>query len=121
MIHLNKFNESKRREGGKCSQCGEKIEMYYVAYCPKCDIQDIIKHKRGSYCLIPILNYGKKYIKGFDKDLIWEDICENLGGNDQYLEYQFDEESEPSIMLKSVLDDLEIECPDNEILFWVSW
>lgn len=121
MKHIKKFNEAKQR-GSNCEDCGEKLETYYKVYCPKCDIQDIIKHKRGSYCLIPILNYGKSYIEGFDKDLIWDSFCDQEGfRNDSYQEFYI-EDDDASQMLKLVLDELGIDYEtDNEVLFWVSW
>ncbi len=122
MKHIKKFNEAKsdKRQGINCKDCGEKIEMYYDPYCPKCDIQDIIKGERGSYCLIPILRYGESYIEDFNTDIVWESICENLHGNDTYLEYRIGD-SDGNIMLKQVLDELNIKYPNNEVFFWVSW
>jgi hypothetical protein len=93
--------------------------MYYVSYCPKCNIKEIIKHKKGSYCLIPILNYGKQFIKGFNKDLIWDDICDNLRGNDSYMDYTVNEDTEVGKQMRKVLNELKIK--DVEVLFWVSW
>jgi hypothetical protein len=108
----------------ECPDCGEICDMYYRAYCPKCDIQDIIKHKRGSLCLIPILNYGKKYIKGFDKDTVWDDISDNIHGNDSYYEHYIDKEnSEVGKMLYDVLTEIgyDFNKKGYEVLFWISW
>lgn len=109
----------------KCKKCGTEMEMYYVPYCPKCDIQDIIKEKHGSIAIIPVLNYGKKYIKGFNKDTIWDMLCERDNfGNDTYIEYYFEEDinevSKDESMLKQVLDELGIKYKDS-IFLWVSW
>ena len=132
--HIKPFNEAKRLRstevkfdgsyytGGKCARCGEKSEMYYEQYCPKCDIQSIIKHKKGAYCLMPILSYGEKFINGFDRDDIWHNICESLGGNDTYLNYEIDEESEDDLKFKECLDELSVKPDeDGEYFFWVSW
>lgn len=125
MKHLNKFNEAKNQRGSICGDCGEKIEMYYKPYCPKCDIQEIIKHKRGSYCLMPILRYGKSYVDGFDKDLVWDYLCENdmMKGNDTYFDYYVTDSGRENKMIKSVLDELSIDYTKDggEVLFWVSW
>lgn len=133
MKHLNKFNESKKEWTKSCPECGEKVEMYYIPYCPVCDIQEIIKHKRGSYCLIPILDWGMKYLDedlDFDKDVIWDYLCnyEYMKGNDTYFGYNVNDTStykgrDVGKMIKKVLDDLNIDYAkdDNEVLFWVSW
>jgi len=115
-ILFESFNEGI----SSCEHCGLKKEMYYKSYCPKCDIQEIIKHKRGSVCLIPILNYGKQFIDGFDKDKIWRELSDEMHGNDTYLEYTFSN-SDIDVMLKRALDELNVPIEDDEVLFWVSW
>lgn len=72
---------------------------------------------------MPILNYGKKYIKGFDKDTIWYDISDNIHGNDSYYEYDVDVEDEVGKMMHEVLTDLgyNFEKEGYEVLFWISW
>lgn len=119
---------NKLQRGGKCPNCETDIEIYYQPYCPKCDIQDIIKHKKGSYCWIPILNYGKKFVDGFDKDFIWDYMCDRelMYGNDTYSDISFDDiwsddkEKEFNKMMKSVLDELNIDYSDG-VLFFISW
>jgi hypothetical protein len=113
----------KRKDGSPCPECGEKCDMYYIAYCPKCDIQKIIKHKRDSLCLIPILNYGEKYIKGFNKDTVWDDMTAYYHGNDTYYEYYIDLDDKVGKMMHDVLTDLgyNFEKKGYEVLFWISW
>lgn len=134
MKHIKKYNESKQYTK-PCPDCGTQVDMYYRPYCPKCDIQDIIKHKRGSYCLIPILRYGEKVMDeniDFDRDKIWDYFCnyEYMKGNDTYFEYDVIADQNVTYrgvavgqMMKDVLDDLGIDyTKDNgEVLFWVSW
>ena len=118
--------KNKKTWGQPCPKCKENVEMYYIAYCPKCDIQEIIKHKRG-FCLMPILSYGYKYIKGFTRRIVWDELCQNISGNDTYFEYSLDEiegvDNTVVSLMKQVLDELNIDYKkdNNEILFWVSW
>jgi len=120
--------------GMACPRCGEKTEMYYTPYCPKCDIQKMLKHQHGSYNLIPILHYGESYVKGFDHDLIWDYFGDRGLRNDSYIDWAYDTKDladkwtsittrEVADMLKSVLDILGIKGYDNPegILFWISW
>jgi hypothetical protein len=110
---------AKRKISGKpCPECGEIVDTYYVDYCPKCDIQKIIKHKRGSFCLIPIINYGEKYIKGFTSD-VFGDIFE--GSNDTYFEYTPRTGSKSGKLMIKVLEELGIGGEGTELLYWVSW
>lgn len=103
----------------KCKKCGLQKETYYREYCPKCDIQDIIKDDHG-WCLIPILNYGEQYLEDFSKDKIWDMFCDNdTFRNDVYVKHTF-RNSEADKMLKEVLDTLKVDY-DKSILFWVSW
>ena len=76
--------------GMACPRCGEKTEMYYTPYCPKCDIQKMLKHQHGSYNLIPILHYGESYVKGFDLDLIWDYFGDRGLRNDSYIDWAYD-------------------------------
>ena len=88
--------------------------------------QDIIKHKRGSLCLFPIMNYGNKYIKGFSKDEVWDEISDNIHGNDTYYEHFIDikdTDNKVDKMLYDVLTELgyDFDKEGYEVLFWISW
>ena len=101
-----------------CPNCGEIVSTYYITYCPKCDIREIIKHKRDSFCLIPIVNYGEKYIEGFNRD-VFENIFD--GNNDTYFEYTAYSDNKYGKLMIKVLEELGIGKEGDEILYWVSW
>lgn len=113
----------------KCKKCNTKLETYYEIYCPKCDIKKIIKGKNRSIAIIPLLNYGVKYVEGFTekvKDTIWEDIIEE-GSNDSYQDYYVGEDfdgnytKEGKLFIK-LLEAVGIKYnPKKGLFIWISW
>lgn len=107
--------------GKNCSKCDTLKEVYYQVYCPKCDIQKIIKEDHGSLAIFPIMDYGEKFVEGVVKDTIWSQICKNDNvRNDVYLDYYLGD-NEGDKMLKQTLDVLNIPYPNDKIFLWISW
>lgn len=104
-----------------CKKCNAVKRIYYKEYCPKCDIQEIIKGKNNSYSIFPIMYYGEDFIEDFDRGIVWGSICDQLYSNDTYIDYHLDDEDEGDLMLKKVLDELKIPYENNQIFLWVSW
>lgn len=105
-----------------CKKCDTKLEMYYKQYCPKCDIQEMIKEeKTNAVVIFPVLNYGEQFIEGFYIDVVWDRICQNDNvRNDTYVNYNL-RENEGDNMLKMALDELKIPYENNKVFLWISW
>ncbi len=116
-------------EMNKCKKCNtEELDMYYVEYCPKCDIQDMIYEKpktRVPVIFFPVRDYGLKYVPEFTEKMkhkLWDDMLDDgTLSNDSYYDFTLDIRKPSHAAFKKVLDELQILYVDNKILFWISW
>jgi hypothetical protein len=104
-----------------CKECGTQKEVYYVTYCPKCDIQKIIKDRHNSIAIIPVLDYGEDYVDGFDKDVVWDQIRKNdQVRNDVYIDYYLGNNVGDN-MLRKVFDELKVLYENDTVFLSISW
>lgn len=110
----------------KCKKCKvEDLTTYYVEYCQKCDIQNMIyeKPKAPAVVFFPVKNYGLKYVPEFTEKVarkLWLGMCESGLNNDSYFTLYFDDDNESHVIFKKVLDELNIKYSD-ELFMWISW
>lgn len=94
-----------------CPDCGKPMQMYYTMQCFHC--KKPIPDKRGRGNLFKAMYWLKNNESEFNKDKFWRTICDQIPGNDTWIQLYLGKTKDELLFKKHF--------PIDDILWEVSW